>query len=168
MRALGSMMLCSIVACAAPADPSSAGSTGAEDEWVAEEPEVVHHEGAIEALGITPPETPWVQMDEFEREMYMVGKVMPIMHELFARHDAARYAQMECESCHGRDMREIQFAMPSKHLYRLPREGTPAWANMERDFGPMVSFMTETVTPVMGTLLGESSYTCGHCHVITE
>jgi hypothetical protein len=150
-----------LTACGArsTSDDESAG-----DEWIGE-PEVVHHGGAIETLGITPPETPWSEMDAFEREMYMVGKVMPIMHELFAREDAARYAAMECESCHGDDMREVSYAMPSKQLFRLPKQETAAWSNMERDFGPMVEFMRETVTPVMGTLLGEGDYTCGHCHL---
>lgn len=140
-------------------------STG--DEFTGE-PEVVHHGGAIETLGITPPETPWAEMDAFEREMYMVGKVMPIMHELFSGYDRARFDAMGCESCHGERMREVDFAMPSPELYRVPRPGTPAWAAMERDFGPMVEFMASTVTPVMGTLLGEADYTCGHCHVVAD
>ena len=142
---------------AAPSAPAGAEDTG--------EPAVVHHGGAIEALGITPPEAPWAEMNAFEREMYMVGKVMPIMHELFARHDAERYEKMDCEHCHGESMREVSFAMPTPELYRIPPEGSPAWAAMERDFGPMVEFMRETVTPTMGTLLGVQGYTCGHCHV---
>lgn len=166
MRIFVSICLCALAACSRPEAPSPEESTTG--GGAAGEPAVVHHGGAIEALGITPPETPWATMDAFEREMYMVGKVMPIMHELFAGHDPTRYAEMECQHCHGERMREVSFAMPSPELYRLPAEGSAAWANMERDFGPAVEFMRETVTPTMGTLLGQAEYTCGHCHVQAE
>jgi hypothetical protein len=165
MRIHPLLMLLSLAACSSADEPRTSGQSGAEDTG---EPAVVHHGGAIETIGISPPETPWAEMDEFEREMYMVGKVMPIMHELFAGQDAERYGQMDCQHCHGDDMREVSFAMPTPQLYRVPAPGTKAWANMERDFGPVVEFMRETVTPTMGTLLGEPDYSCGHCHQTAE
>lgn len=153
-----------LFACAEAEEPRRAGAAGEEADLLSAEPEVVHHGGAIDALGITPPETPWSEMDAFDREMYMVGKVMPIMHELFAAHDPERYAEMECEHCHGDEMREVSFAMPSLQLFRVPEPNTPAWASMERNFGPAVEFMRETVTPVMGTLLGQEQASCRDCH----
>ena len=96
----------------------------------------------------------------------MVGKVLPIMKELFARQDGERWdpSAFECATCHGAQGPDNGYTMPSTSLYRLPAPDTPAWQNMERVFPEVVRFMRETVTPTMGTLLGVDDYTCGHCH----
>ena len=119
---------------------------------------------AIEAIGISGPEVPWAEMSADDREMYMVGKVLPIMHELFARHDPERFGTYGCESCHGAEMRELAFRMPPSSSFAVPAEGTPAWAGMERTFSEMVRFMRDEVTPTMGTLLGADGFTCHGCH----
>ena len=119
---------------------------------------------AIEQLGISGPDTPWEEMNDEEKEWYMVGRVLPIMHEIFARQDAERYHGFSCESCHGDDMREVHYEMPSGSFYRLPEPGSSGWTAMERTFPEQVRFMREEVTPTMGTLLGIEDYTCFHCH----
>ncbi len=152
---------------------SSGGEvTSDEDDWDSDDwsddpqPQVVSHEGAIERLGISGPETPWTEMGHEEREWYMVGKVLPIMKELFARQDRTHWdpSSFECATCHGDEGPEVGYAMPQQSLYRVPAPGTPAWQNMERIFPEVVTFMKETVTPTMGTLLGVEDYTCHHCH----
>ena len=146
-------------------EETTAGSEDEWGEWEDEEPAVESHHGAIETLGISGPDQAWAEMSHEEREWYMVGKVLPIMKELFAEHDADRWgSSYECESCHGEDMVEQEYAMPPASSYRVPEPGTPAWDSMKGIFGETVTFMEETVTPTMGTLLGMEEYTCFHCH----
>ncbi len=119
---------------------------------------------AIEAMGITPPDSPWEAMSVADKEFYMVGKVDPIMQELFAAHDAEEFADFDCVDCHGKEMREIQFKMPAPSMYIVPPEGTPGHRGMLSTFPEMVKFMQETVTPTMGKLLGIEDFTCAGCH----
>ncbi len=132
-----------------------------------EEVPVVRHRGsAIETLGITPPPRPWAEMNREDREMYMVGKVMPIMNELFQRQYGSRYPEsgITCATCHGEDGPARGFAMPSAHLMPLPAYGSPASAALARSMPESIAFMRDTVTPTMGTLLGVDGYRCSHCH----
>ena len=122
------------------------------------------HPSAIEALGISGPDVPWEEMSDFDREMYMVGKVLPIMQELFRGHDPERYAEVACETCHGEEMREVEFRMPVASMFVVPPEGTPAYESMVATFPETVRFMREDVTPAMGTMLGADGFTCAGCH----
>ncbi|MEM7434482.1 MAG: hypothetical protein AAF436_04955 [Myxococcota bacterium] len=120
---------------------------------------------AIEAFGgLTPPDAPWSEMSFADREFYMVGKVNPIMQEIFERHDAEEYAGFDCVDCHGEEMREIKFSMPAPSMYIVPPEGTPGHRGMMATFPETVKFMEETVTPAMGKLLGVDNFTCAGCH----
>ncbi|MBK8588223.1 MAG: hypothetical protein IPN77_03655, partial [Sandaracinaceae bacterium] len=144
----------------------SESSAELEDDW-GDEPETAGTEytgSAIEQLGISGPDTPWAEMSAEDREFYMIGKVLPIMHELFARHDAQEYSGFSCESCHGSNMREVSYAMPVATIYRLPEPGSSGWRAMEAAQAEAVRFMRDEVTPTMGTLLGMDDYTCFHCH----
>lgn len=167
-----------LAACGGGDDSGGSGDDGSsggesEDEWGDwdddEEPEVESHHGAIEALGISGPDEPWADMSHEDREWYMVGKVLPIMKELFAEHDADRWGEgYDCASCHGEDGPEVEYAMPPASSYKVPEPGSEAWASMEGIFGDTVTFMADTVTPTMGTLLGVDDYTCFHCHPRAE
>jgi hypothetical protein len=119
---------------------------------------------AIEMLGITPPDAPWQQMSVEDRELYMVGKVNPIMKELFTAHDAEEFADFDCVTCHGEEMMEIDFKMPAPSMFIVPPEGTLGHRGMMATFPETVKFMEETVTPAMGKLLGIESFTCAGCH----
>lgn len=155
---------------APPDDPNATadadGDGWPDDDWADGDtpPAVEHHDGAMAQLTVSPPETPWATMSRGDREMYMIGKVMPIMNEVFARQYGTRVANFGCETCHGRDMREVAFAMPSRAAMPVPQPGTSAYARLERQFPESVRFMSEVVTPTMGTLLGIEGYTCNHCH----
>lgn len=163
-----------LVSCGGGGGGSGAESSSGDelDDWGDDDglPGVESHEGAIERIGISGPDKPWAEMTHEEQEWYMIGKVLPIMKEIFVRHDGERWtpASYGCETCHGPDMREVAYRMPASNQYRVPPRGTPAWDSMERIFPDMVRFMDEEVTPVMGTLLGIEGYTCTHCHPSTE
>jgi hypothetical protein len=119
---------------------------------------------AIEALGITPPDAPWQQMSVQDKEFYMIGKVNPIMKELFTAHDAGEFSDFDCVHCHGEEMMEIDFKMPAPSMFIVPPEGTPGHRGMLATFPETVKFMEETVTPAMGKLLGIEGFTCTGCH----
>ncbi|MFZ1863146.1 MAG: hypothetical protein WAU39_02895 [Polyangiales bacterium] len=119
---------------------------------------------AIEAMGLTPPDSPWEGMSVADREFYMIGKVNPIMKELFVAHDADEYADFDCVDCHSEQMRELNFKMPAPTMYIVPPEGTPGHRGMLATFPETVKYMQETITPAMGKLLGIENFTCAGCH----
>lgn len=119
---------------------------------------------AIEAMGITPPDSPWEEMSVEDREFYMIGKVNPIMKELFAGYDAEEFGDFDCVHCHGEEMREIDFKMPAPSMYIVPPEGTPGHRGMLSTFPDEVKFMQEVVTPSMAKLLGIENFSCAGCH----
>jgi len=119
---------------------------------------------AMDAMGLTPPDSPWEEMSVEDKEFYMIGKVNPIMHELFVAHDAEEYADFDCVDCHGEEMKEINFKMPAPSMYIVPPEGTPGHRGMLATFPETVKYMAETITPAMGKLLGIENYTCAGCH----
>lgn len=147
------------------------GTSGGEDELgdMIDEPIVAHRGSAIETLGITGPTTPWAEMSRMDREMYMVGKVMPIMNELFVRQYGTRYPEtgITCATCHGPDGEARGFAMPSGSILALPAFGTPGMERMQNAMPDSFRFMSETVGPTMATLLGMPEYRCSGCHVVS-
>lgn len=157
------------------ATPPAAQATGGEEELSFEVPPAEaktekKKPSAIEVLGITPPEHPWSEMSEDDREFYMIGKVLPIMKETFQDFDSYAFDEFECQTCHGKDAEERQFAMPSPSLPPVPDRGTEAFAHLERDHPRMVRFMEQKVTPRTATLLGfevadgEGGFGCNGCH----
>ena len=119
---------------------------------------------AMDAMGLTPPDAPWEAMSIEDKEFYMIGKVNPIMKELFTAHDAEEFADFDCVDCHGEEMKEIKFKMPAPSMYIVPPEGTPGHRGMMSTFPDEVKFMQEVVTPAMGKLLGIENYICAGCH----
>lgn len=137
-------------------------SAGGEEET----PPVQHgHQSARELLGIGPPAQPWSTMSHEDKEMDMVGRFLPIMTEIFQERDAEEYANFGCESCHGSNMRERNFEMPSTELPPVPLPGTPEYQQMAQQHPGTTRFMEEEVTPTMQTLLGMgATFTCNGCH----
>lgn len=141
-----------------------------EGDWDDDAPEggTEYRGSAIEHLGVSPPPTPWAEMSAQDREFYMIGRVLPITHELFSNHDASRYGEaFTCTTCHGENGEEEGYEMPTASIMRLGEPGSPAWGGMEATMADTVRFMREEVTPTMGTLLGaeEGTYSCFHCHM---
>jgi len=125
------------------------------------------HRSAIEILGgIQPPPTPWAQMGYDEREFLMVGVVLPITDELITEFDAPRGETFGCQNCHGNNMRERHFAMPSTQRMPIPPAGTPAYETVRSSFPDIVSFMEERFTEDVGILLGSDDFSCNSCHPI--
>lgn len=127
---------------------------------------------AIETIGIGPPEQPWEEMSFDDREFYMIGKVLPITKELFTDFDSRTFEDFGCETCHGEDGEDRDFAMPDESLPPVPAPGTDDWADMERDQPRMVRFMEKKITPSMATMIGMevaeegggTGFSCNGCH----
>jgi len=148
---------------AAPAgEEDGAGTAGGE------EGEGGHaRQSARELLGINPPEQPWSEMSHADREMDMIGRFNPIFTEIFQEHSSVQYAGFSCESCHGSNMRERNFEMPSTELPPVPLPGTPAYQQMASEHPEDTRFMEEVVTPTMQTMLGMgATFTCNGCHPV--
>lgn len=144
----------------AEAPTDTAGGEGAE-------PREDARPSARALIGINPPEQPWSEMSYADREMDMVGRFLPIFAEVFQEYDAQEYAAFNCESCHGSDMREREFAMPTNELPPVPLPNTPAYEQMAADYPEDTRFMEEVVTPTMQTMLGMgATFTCNGCHPV--
>ena len=114
---------------------------------------------------------PWAQMDRAERQAHMTAVVLPEMRATFQRHDARRFADFGCATCHGPDAAERDYAMPNPALIQLPHRGF-----RKKIYVPhreMVRFMWSEVQPNMAKLLGQSEsrfgrgagFSCRGCHV---
>ncbi len=146
------------------ADDETMDTAGGEDEGMDAEPGDTVHASAIELIGISGPAVPWSEMTHDDREMDMVSRFHPIFREIFTNHDA-EYAEFGCGDCHGEDMTDRNFEMPSAHLPPVAAPGTPAYDAARAENPEMVGFMEEDVMPAMQTMLGMGeTFTCNGCH----
>ena len=147
------------------------GSAGGEAEAESEVPPAgPPKQSAIELLGLNGPDKPWTEMDNQEREWYMIAKVHPIAHEIFRNYNAKRYEVFECAPCHGEDGKAKKYKMPSDHLGALP---DPNSEDFKMILGSKLGkFMSEEVTPITAKILGMPPYdpktgqgfNCFACH----
>src|SRR5690606_41760789 len=68
------------------------------------------------AARVDAPPKSWDTMTRSERFQYMTDHVEPAMAAKFQAFDPQRFATFNCETCHGDDMVERQFAMPNPNL----------------------------------------------------
>lgn len=125
---------------------------------------------AESAAGAGKSEIPWKDKTHEQRMDWMGLHVFPKMKGVFTQYDAERFSGFACQTCHGDDMEIVDFKMPNKHLYALPRTDTVKSA---RDYDEKVTeFMLSTVTPTMAELLDtqpydaatKSGFGCFGCH----
>lgn len=158
-----------LVACGGPGGGSAAdddlGWDTAGDEWDVTGDEVTS--SAVDLIGINPPEKPWGEMTHEEREWDMIGRFLPVMRELFADHDAERWAQIECETCHGDDMEARHYALPSANMIPIPMLNTPAYEAAKNADLEVTVYMEDTIVPAMRTMLGfGEEASCSTCHPV--
>lgn len=118
----------------------------------------------------TGPEGPaaWSAMNHEQRATFMKETVMPEMQQLFQEHDAERYAEFGCKTCHGENAKEVGFAMPNGIAPLDPAGVGEIFQSDE----PMAQLMTQRVWPRMAELLGEQQFnpetgegfSCFNCH----
>jgi hypothetical protein len=132
-----------------------------------ETPPAVSGEPAAEAPPAAGADMVWKDdMSTKDKAAFMKAKVMPEMGKVFKDHDATKYANFSCKTCHGADMKPkpVQ-ALPELHM----KDGKL----VENDKMPeMVKFMHEEVAPKMAAVFGKEPYDpktnsgfgCGGCH----
>lgn len=129
-------------------------------------------EGQTEVTAEQDAPVAWHDMDQQQRAGFMMEVVMPEMQTLFQEFDGERFAEFNCATCHGENMREVNMEMPNG-LAPLDPAQVPAMFESDQ---PMAQFMTQRVWPKMGELLGEELYdmetqqgfSCMHCHGTAE
>jgi hypothetical protein len=112
------------------------------------------------------PGTSWAAKNTEQRFGFMAAQVHPTMSKVFREYDSS-FAKFECSNCHGSRMEQIDYAMPNKALYSLPKD-RPYDDAIDYD-AKIAVFMMTKVTPALQELLnrGEGPRTkasCFNCH----
>ena len=153
--------------CEKEAAPSTSPepATGATEEGG--EGEAAADEGGEETAEAEGPKG-WADMTRKERMNIMGTQVMPKMKEAFAGHDADNWGDLKCQSCHGDDMKEVDFKMPNAVT---PLGPDPIASGKEMD-AEVTKFMAEVVMVQMGEMMnlevqadGLGPMGCFSCHL---
>ena len=112
---------------------------------------------------------PWTEMDDSERMEHMGAVVMPRMQAVFESHDAERFADFSCATCHGASSADGDFHMPSASLPEL--DASNLYKKHRKESPEITKFMWKVVEPEMGSLLAqtygfEGYISCSTCHIV--
>lgn len=107
-----------------------------------------------------------------ERRAHMARHVVPVMSELFASYDSARFSDLSCETCHGPDAAARDFALPNPAILALYPTGSIGQYQMVERYPEGVRFMFIEVVPAMRTMVGaaefdaatQTGFSCYACH----
>lgn len=116
------------------------------------------------------PDVPWAEKTAKQRQEFMGVVVLPATKKLFKAYNETQYKGFKCQTCHGDDMNDTKFKMPSDSIYPLSKTDTIK-ASMDYD-KEMTTFMLEQVLPETAKLLGTEPYdpktgkgfSCFGCH----
>ena len=107
---------------------------------------------------------PWAEMDDEQKSVYMSTVVTPQMAALFQDFNDERFADFDCESCHGSSVAYSDYGMPGD-IDPISQPPPQPGAS------PISRFMHETVTAEMAALLdqeqsspGVEGFGCYGCH----
>lgn len=116
-------------------------------------------------------DTRWDAMSFGDKMIYMQDVVTPAMRDAFVGFDAERFADFDCETCHGPGVDDGTYALPNPQLPRLQHKGF--FKQARKDHPDMVRFMYRGVEVPLGKMLGMSygpkgELACGTCHLVDE
>ncbi len=97
------------------------------------------------------PGVKWADKTFKQRQEHMGIVFFPAMKKSFKAHDEAAYSGLKCQTCHGDDMKERNFKMPTDSIYPL-NEKDPITGAMEYDEA-VTKFMMEQVVPEAAAML---------------
>ena len=114
----------------------------------------------------------WESMDHEARAKFMGDVVLPAMQAEFKAFDGAKYAEINCKTCHGKGADDHSFEMPNADLPQLSME---LFQNPPEEDKAIMEFMSTKVKPEMAKLLGmpektdtQDGFGCTHCHTFKE
>ena len=106
-------------------------------------------------------------MTKDQQVAYMKANVAPRMSKVFKEHDAKKYGEFSCKTCHGPNGKE-----PKEFLPKLTMKGGELTAF--KDKPDMAKWMHESVVPEMAAALGQkpfdpatkTGFGCTGCHAV--
>jgi hypothetical protein len=112
----------------------------------------------------------WQAKSHAERLDYMKTVVLPKMKEEFSAFDA-KYAKMDCKTCHGDGAKDGSFKMPNPKLPKLTADDN--FKKHQQKTPDILKFMLTKVEPDMATILGlppydmttHKGFSCFDCHL---
>jgi len=123
-----------------------------------------------------PSNVAWKDMTKTQKKEYMEHVVLPTMAPMFKKFDPEKYAQMNCETCHGDSAIDGSFEMPNPKIFVLPK-AEAGWAKLAQDKPKWLEFMGKQVKPQMAKLLSLSEFDpktnptgfgCAACHTMAD
>jgi hypothetical protein len=165
------MTLCFSVSCEKEAAPTTTPELAAPDAGESGE-EAEGDTGAEEPEAAAEPAT-WADMDRKQRMTHMGTVVMPKMKESFQASNAEQYEKFKCQTCHGDDMKEVDFKMPNAITPLAAADPLQSGMDMDEE---VAKFMNEFVMVQMGELLSmeadpkgeKGGVSCFTCHLKEE
>lgn len=126
-------------------------------------------EAAHEAL----PDVPFDKLDPGQKAQFMKEKVVPAMQPIFQQHDAKKYVEFGCVTCHGPGAKDSHFDMPNA---KLPKLVVKEMRDPAKYDPHALEWMAKEVKPTMAKLLGRPEWTpdtpkgfgCNACHPMEE
>jgi hypothetical protein len=123
-------------------------------------------EGTGSAAQAVLPDVPFDSLDHDQRIQFMKEKVVPTMKPIFQGHDATKFAEFGCKTCHGPGVDEGKYDMPNDLLPKLD------FADMSKFKPADVEWMSTQVKPTMAGLLQQPAmspenpkgFGCLECH----
>jgi hypothetical protein len=114
------------------------------------------------------PDVPFESLDHDQRIQFMKEVVVPTMEPLFKGHDAKKYAEFGCKTCHGPGAEQGKFEMPNDGLPKLFGPSMPKFKKED------LEWMGKEIKPTMAKLLKEPEYSdenpkgfgCLECHTM--
>lgn len=170
---LTSFVAAALSACdkgAQPAAPTDAAAATPETPDAAPAAEASAPEAGAQSTEPGAPGVKWADKTFKQRQEYMGITFLKAMKKSFKAHDEAAFSGFKCQTCHGDDMKETNFAMPTDSLLPLDAE-KPVEMAMEFD-EEITKFMVEQVVPESAKLLDMEPYNpatgqgfgCFGCH----
>ena len=112
------------------------------------------------------PDVPFDSLDHEQRIQFMKEKVVPTMEPLFKNHDAKKFAEFGCKTCHGEGADAGKFDMPNE---KLPKLFGPSMDKFKKED---VEWMGKEIKPTMAALLQQpemskenpKGFGCLECH----
>ena len=92
------------------------------------EPAPLPDSGPIKLLGLTGPDKPWDDMSYDEQEWYMIGKVHPVMRQVFQTFNEKKYEgeKFECVPATAKSLKRASTRCRATTSPRCPRSVAPA------------------------------------------